>query len=132
MDAPDSSGTPLGRWPIIVAVATALVLIVLMLRGLSIHDSEETVFRDPRDRTAFRMDLIGSYLDSLEMAGSLPRSGDDFDVALSHGRPNGLRMDAWNHVLSFQRVGTGYELRSAGPDGQYGTADDITRRSRGR
>lgn len=33
--------------------------------------------------------------------------------------------DAWGHDFTFKRLGAGFELRSAGPDGRIGTADDV-------
>ena len=41
--------------------------------------------------------------------------------------PNGrLPQDAWGHEPSYSKTEKGYTVSSAGPDGQPGTADDLT------
>lgn len=42
---------------------------------------------------------------------------------LKDGRPP---KDAWGADFAYSQKGDGYELRSAGPDGQQGSADDLT------
>ncbi len=37
-----------------------------------------------------------------------------------------LLFDAWGHAITYKRINTKqYEIRSAGPDGRFGTRDDI-------
>ena len=36
-----------------------------------------------------------------------------------------IRMDAWGHPIEYETAGTGFRLRSAGPDGVSGTQDDL-------
>jgi hypothetical protein len=34
-------------------------------------------------------------------------------------------LDGWDRPIRYSRTGTGYQLQSAGPDGEFDTADDI-------
>lgn len=92
-----------------------------------IGDDEMTLFgTDPLIRTRARMhdaqDLLrrycearGRYPDSL--AEALPASRREWAAVYD--------FDAWDRPLRYIRSGVTYELRSAGSDGRFDTADDV-------
>jgi hypothetical protein len=60
--------------------------------------------------------------------GALPEAGSDRTVAdLLHPMfmSDLVRVDAWGASIVYEVGGDGYRLRSPGPDGQAGSADDI-------
>jgi len=83
---------------------------------------------------------FGTALDAYEVdTGSYPRGQDGLtqllvppsDVTGWRGPylKSDIPADPWNHPYSYEYPGrvnpAGYDLRSAGPDGQTGTGDDI-------
>lgn len=83
---------------------------------------------------------LGTLLDAFEVdTGSYPRGGDGLqqllvqppDVTGWRGPylKTDLPLDPWNHPYIYEYPGrnnpSGYDLYSAGPDGQPGTADDV-------
>ncbi|HEY4249469.1 MAG TPA: type II secretion system major pseudopilin GspG [Lacunisphaera sp.] len=83
---------------------------------------------------------FGTALDAFEVdTGGYPRGSDGLtqlvvqpaDVTGWRGPylKSDIPLDPWNHPYVFEYPGrtnpSGYDLRSAGPDGQLGTADDI-------
>ncbi|MFI5357948.1 MAG: type II secretion system major pseudopilin GspG [Opitutales bacterium] len=84
---------------------------------------------------------FGTALDAFEVdTGSYPRGSDGLrqlvvqpaDVPNWRGPylKSDIPLDPWGHPYVFDYPGklnpSGYDIRSAGPDGQLGTADDIT------
>ena len=85
-------------------------------------DREAELIPDPWDRSWNRVYMLRNVaLSSLRRTGELPadlpelvaRSGFDFQE------------DAWGTPLQYSVAGKNFELRSAGPDRQFGTGDDI-------
>ena len=87
-----------------------------------------------------QISTFGTALDAFEVDnGSYPRGGDGLQMLISapSGAPNwrgpylksDIPLDPWGHPYLYECPGktnpSGYDLRSAGPDGQAGTADDI-------
>ena len=83
---------------------------------------------------------FGTALDAFEVdTGGYPRGADGLtqlvvqpaDVSGWRGPylKSDIPADPWNHPYVYEYPGrsnpSGYDLRSAGPDGQIGTADDI-------
>lgn len=83
---------------------------------------------------------FGTALDAFEVdTGSYPRGQDGLQqLVVQPGDVNGWRgpylksdipMDPWGNAYAFEYPGrmnpSGYDLRSAGPDGQINTGDDI-------
>ena len=92
-----------------------------------IADSDEMLYPDPVERTTFRIDVVRRMLSNLgEAEGALPPS---LDALLPEDRAAGwelrLKQDAWSRPLRYRPAGRAFELRSAGPDGTFGTRDDI-------
>lgn len=74
-------------------------------------------------------DGIAAY--AAEKGGVPPAS--DFEGLMNELAPRHLnppiRLDAWSNPFSYQRISNYvYDLRSAGPDGQFQTADDLSAR----
>lgn len=87
-----------------------------------------------------QISTFGTALDAYEVdTGSYPRGQDGLqalitppgDVTNWRGPylKNDIPLDPWNHPYLYEFPGklnpNGYDLRSAGPDGQAGTGDDI-------
>ena len=87
-----------------------------------------------------QISTLGTALDAFEVDnGSYPRGGDGLQLLVS--APSGaanwrgpylksdVPLDPWSHPYVYEYPGkinqSGYDLRSIGPDGQPGTADDI-------
>jgi general secretion pathway protein G len=83
---------------------------------------------------------FGTALDAFEVdTGSYPRGQDGLnqlivqpsDVTNWRGPylKDAIPLDPWGHAYVYEFPGkvnqSGYDVRSAGPDGQYGTNDDI-------
>ncbi|SOD03413.1 Type II secretion system (T2SS), protein G [bacterium JGI 053] len=66
--------------------------------------------------------LITLYL---EERGAVPERLDDAFPPGPETRWTTYSHDAWGNHYRYARVGTDYELRSAGADGRFGTPDDI-------
>jgi general secretion pathway protein G len=88
--------------------------------------------------------IFGTALDSFEVdTGSYPRGSDGLQQLIvqppniNNWRgpylQNDIPPDPWGHPYLFEYPGkvnpSGYDIRSAGPDGQFGTADDIVNAS---
>ncbi len=74
---------------------------------------------------------ISKAVEMYEMqAGQLPSSLSDLTTGLGDNPPlirGGIPTDSWGVPFSYTRKGNfEYEVRSAGPDRQMGTDDDIT------
>lgn len=87
-----------------------------------------------------QISTFGTALDAFEVdTGSYPRGGDGLgqlvtqpsDVTNWRGPylKSDIPLDPWGHAYIYEFPGkvnpSGYDIRSAGPDGQAGTADDI-------
>ena len=60
--------------------------------------------------------------------GKFPKSMDDLIAEDSQGRSyfdENMRLDPWNNDYKFESKGMKFVVISAGPDGQFGTEDDI-------
>jgi hypothetical protein len=92
-----------------------------------IADTDEMPYPDPVERTTFRIDVLRRMLSTHEeMEGALPPS---LDALLPEDGAAGwelrLKQDAWSRPSRYRPAGRAFALRSAGPDGTFGTHDDI-------
>jgi len=92
-----------------------------------IVDTDRTLFPDPVDRTAVRMEALRRQITLyFESHGAAP---DRVDQSYPPGPERewivDYRHDAWGREYRYTPLRTDYELRSAGADGQFGTSDDI-------
>jgi general secretion pathway protein G len=93
-----------------------------------------------------QISTFGTALDAFEVdTGSYPRGQDGLvqllvqpaDVTGWRGPylKSDIPLDPWGHPYAYEFPGklnpSGYDIRSAGPDGQFGTADDIANASIG-
>ena len=87
-----------------------------------------------------QISTFGTALDAFEVdTGSYPRGQDGLQQLLVAPADNtgwrgpylksDIPLDPWGHPYAYEYPGrvnqNGYDLRSAGPDGQIGTADDV-------
>ncbi len=87
-----------------------------------------------------QISTFGTALDAFEVdTGSYPRGQDGLNQLLNQPGDvtnwrgpylkSDIPMDPWNHPYIYEFPGkvnpSGYDIRSMGPDGQSGTADDI-------
>ena len=93
-----------------------------------------------------QISTFGTALDAFEVdTGSYPRGQDGLmqllvqpaDVTGWRGPylKSDIPLDPWGHAYSYEFPGklnpSGYDIRSAGPDGQFGTTDDVANASIG-
>jgi general secretion pathway protein G len=93
-----------------------------------------------------QISTFGTALDAFEVdTGSYPRGQDGLmqllvqpaDVTGWRGPylKSDIPLDPWGHPYAYEFPGklnpSGYDIRSAGPDGQFGTTDDIANASIG-
>jgi hypothetical protein len=65
--------------------------------------------------------------DSVLASGdTLPMDARDMMSHLSAADREYWGTDAWGNPIRFARAGGAYRMISAGPDGTFGTADDLT------
>lgn len=109
------------------------ILLVVALAAVYIGrtataDTEETLYPDPVDRTSFRLRQLQERVEDFRRRRArLPDRLEDLRAdSLSSGRGlDALSIDAWGSHVRYERLATGYELRSGGADRQLGTADDV-------
>ncbi len=68
------------------------------------------------------VNVLPSSLEALHVQPSDLTNPNDWVQKL--GKP--VPLDPWDHQYEYKPSGTEFDLRSAGPDGQSGTEDDIT------
>jgi hypothetical protein len=92
-----------------------------------IADTDEMVFTDPVDLTHVRLVRLHWFIrDGESRGGELPPS---LDHVLPQAMDAQTRMrmlrDGWGRPFRYRRSGDDFEIRSAGPDGRFGSADDV-------
>lgn len=134
---------PAGASPVLVGVGVAeLMLIGYVFASNNLLAPESPRTKTPETVTGWMVKPDGALAKTLEMhrqaEGTLPTSLDRLmtrpsdDAGQWRGPyildPNSL-LDAWGHPLRYRVPGVhnpdGYDLWSAGPDGDDGTDDDI-------
>jgi hypothetical protein len=92
-----------------------------------IADTDEMVFTDPVDLTHVRLVRLHWFIrDGESRTGELPPS-------LKHVLPQAMDAqskvqmlrDGWDRPFRYRRSGDDFEIRSAGPDGRFESADDV-------
>lgn len=107
-----------------VVAAIVVVVILLRLTAMVPHDTAEVVYPDPRDRTSLTLDLLRQHLRELRQ-GRRPLPASIDDVARGDSAAGELTKDAWARKIRLTHGASGYELRSAGPNGRFGDLDDV-------
>lgn len=105
---PEASTSPAGRRP----------------REAVLAHTEEELHPDPRLRSWNRLWALRNWIRRYASGhGALPERLEDFVPPPGNGVD--LEHDGWGGRIVYARVAEGYELRSPGPDGRPGTADDM-------
>ena len=92
-----------------------------------IGDTDAMVFTDPVDLTRVRLVRLHWFIrDGASRTGELPPSLDHVlpQAIDARSRMEMLR-DGWGRPFRYSRSDNDFEIRSAGPDGRFGSADDI-------
>ncbi|MCS6884308.1 MAG: type II secretion system protein GspG [Acidobacteriota bacterium] len=79
-------------------------------------------------RTEHRLEVLCKALESYRKEhGYYPRATNITELTdrLTKFLDRLYQNDLWQRPLSYTRTATGYQIASAGPDGKYGTNDDI-------
>jgi hypothetical protein len=92
-----------------------------------IADTDEMVFTDPLVLTRVRLVwLRESIRDGASGTDELPPSLDHvLPQAMDAQSKVRMLRDGWRRPFRYRRFGDDFEIRSAGPDGRFGSADDI-------
>ncbi|MEX2531718.1 MAG: hypothetical protein WD960_13200 [Gemmatimonadota bacterium] len=114
-----------------------LLLIVALGLGLAFPSSREIIVERARPlmnpaltwMTVQELNQIVVDLEFEEEArGRLPLGRGEFDQWMDQRYPQaGSREDSWGTRYRLELVPEGFAARSAGPDGEFGTEDDIRR-----
>ncbi len=113
-----------------------LVLVILVvIAGFAIRGFQGTFDAAKKNQAKIMLGILSTSLKEYQLiVGSLPSSLDAL-----HAQPSDLAdpslwvqkldkpvpSDPWNHPYEYKPNGTSFEVRSIGPDGQSGSADDI-------
>jgi hypothetical protein len=100
-----------------IIIIQALLVIVALLLSVRGHPHHHHLAMT-RAKIADIESAVKVY--ALEHLGKLPDSLDDLRL-----KPNDF-LDAWGEPIRYERDGTTFTLTSSGPDGEMGTADDLT------
>ena len=107
-----------------LAVLGVVVILLAFLAAAMLRphaDTAETLLPNPAGRTRFWMlQLEEDLVRYQRRVGVFPYALDSLRSA-----PAEKRTDIWRRGLRYVRTDTSYELRSAGADGRWDTADDI-------
>jgi hypothetical protein len=91
------------------------------------RETEQHYWPEPQAREEYRLTMLTERLGAYMREGHpFPSSVDDFAPRVPEV-PWLSTCDPWGHRVRLTRADREYELRSAGPDGVFGTADDVFR-----
>jgi general secretion pathway protein G len=111
-----------------------VLVIIVVIAGFGIRAMTGTLQQAKQREAKAMLGILSASLQEYQlMVGSLPNDLEslvtqpsDVDPALWVQKLKKLPLDPWNRPYEYRPNGMEFELRSAGPDGQSGTADDIT------
>lgn len=114
-----------------------LVLIILVvIAGFGIRAVQGTLDGAKKKEAKITLSLFSTMLKEYQLeVGQLPseleglhtQPADITDASLWVQKTDkAIKMDPWGKPYEYKPNGSTFELRSVGPDGQSGTADDIT------
>jgi len=110
-----------------ISLGMACLLGLFIACGSSSSEPPAALNPAPPIRKAFLVSLqvAGTQIAQYEtMHGHVPE-GDGMGVLLAAGMRSVPQMDPWGNEVKYHGSGSSYTLSSAGPDGQWGTPDDI-------
>jgi len=96
-------------------------------RPFVVADTDHDLHPDPLDLTRVRLVQLRWFLrDAMSRTGELPQSLDEVVPRMMTPLSKvEMLQDGWGRDLRFARSGRDFEIRSAGPDGSFMTADDV-------
>lgn len=111
-----------------------VLIIIVVIAGFGIRALSGTLQQAKQKEAKAMLGVLSASLKEYQlMVGSLPTDLEglvtqpaDVDPAMWVKKLDKLPMDPWNKPYEYKPAGAEFELRSVGPDGQSGTADDIT------
>jgi hypothetical protein len=95
--------------------------------------TRENLYNDPGGTTRTRLRTVDARLSrwmGAQLAAGAPIEADPAAVWRALGIEPAERLDGWGSLVRLRLRPGGYELRSAGPDREFDTADDIALRRR--
>jgi general secretion pathway protein G len=105
-----------------------VITILLILTGITVGAYSYLMTGVRVKDTEGRVHLLGTrVVETLKSTGSCPASLMDLAPALDAPRliEAGRFVDAWGQPIEYGVTGKSFKVRSPGPDGVLGTADDI-------
>jgi len=114
----------IGRTGLVVSLVMVLGFLGFrVFRG----DTDRMIYQDPRALTGMKLRTLRQDADSvLASGGTLPMDARDLMSHLSEADREYWGTDSWGKPIRIGRAGRAYTMISAGPDGTFGTADDLT------
>jgi hypothetical protein len=112
----------------IVGLGISLLVSISCGEGARQVDSESDLLRTPEAITEMRMSTLAKWIgDSVRSSGQMHLSLTNLTRAdtVGVGPTDDPYNDAWGTPIVFTRVGSGFQLQSAGRDRLSGNADDI-------
>lgn len=113
-----------------------LVLIILVvIAGFSIRAVTGTLEGSKKKDAKISVNMYSTMLKEYQLeVGSLPTELEGLHTQPADVDPTiwvqktdkAIKMDPWGKPYEYKPNGSSFDLRSVGPDGQSGTADDIT------
>jgi general secretion pathway protein G len=117
-----------------VLLVVVILSVIMSLVVVNIFGARDTANKGLAE---VNIKSIGALLDTYRLAiGSYPNSLQDLSVQPSDlpdpskwyaVSKEPISPDPWGNPFEYKGAGNSYELRSAGPDGQMSTADDIVK-----
>jgi hypothetical protein len=91
------------------------------------RETEQRYWPEPEAREDYRLTMLSERLGAHMREGRpFPASVDDFAPRIAEV-PWLSTCDPWGHRVRVSHTGRDFELRSAGKDGEFGTADDLVK-----
>jgi hypothetical protein len=112
----------LRQWLVALTVAATIGLSLVVGGAALLGENDERFWPDPREREGYRLRELSHRLQVYARDhGGLPQQLSAVDTTR-------LSVDPWKTMVRYSANGPILELRSAGPDGQFDTDDDVIER----
>lgn len=103
-----------------------LLLFSVLVSCTRHYPSHGDHFSAPDERTLFRMRTLKENVEQFaKVNGRMPTSLDEVVRPSDTPGEYSFRHDGWGRLIAYSRGQSSFELRSSGPDGVSGTADDL-------
>ena len=125
-----SGSGPEGGSAIPIILAAILVLVIVVFGAILVMPDSQASHKRRMAATRSNMNTIAAAISAFQSCQHrLPDSLDELTEDATGHAAWSLKakpVDSWGTVFEYIRHGTNYTLRSAGPDGQLATEDDLT------